>query len=116
MSRSSRHRLGDILLAIDAIDRADAAAQRHTDDDEVPGLALAAIQFHVFTIGEAVKALPADLRGQRPDAPWSDIARMRDLIGHHYYKLDAAIVRATIGDPLARLRVACESLLADRPD
>jgi len=41
---------------------------------------------------------------------------MRDLIGHHYYKLDAAIVRATIGDPLARLRVACESLLADRPD
>lgn len=116
MSRSNRHRLDDIRHAIDAIDRAGAVAQRHSDDDDVPDVVLAAVQFHVFTIGEAVKALPDDLRGQRPDVPWSDIARMRDLIGHHYDKLDAAIVRATTGDPLARLRVACESLLADRPD
>jgi hypothetical protein len=41
---------------------------------------------------------------------------MRDLIGHYCYKLDAAIVRATIGDPLDRLRAACEGLLADDAD
>ncbi|MDO8120696.1 DUF86 domain-containing protein [Isoptericola sp. b490] len=64
-------------------------------------------------IGEAVKALSADLTGGHPEVPWSDIARMRDLIGHHYYKLDAQIVRATIGAPLGALRNACHALLSE---
>jgi Protein of unknown function DUF86 len=57
-------------------------------------------------------ALSSGLRDAHPEVPWSDIARMRDLIGHHYYKLDPQIVRATIGDPVARLRAACEAILA----
>ena len=103
-------------MAIEAIDRAEVVAQRHDEDDDLPEVALAAIQFHVFTIGEAVKALPIELTNRRPDVPWSAIARMRDLIGHHYYKLDATIVRATIGDPVARLRAACSELLAGEAD
>ena len=38
---------------------------------------------------------------------------MRDLIGHHYYKLDPQIVRATIGAPVERLRAAREAILAE---
>ncbi|MBU4213526.1 MAG: DUF86 domain-containing protein [Actinobacteria bacterium] len=113
MSRSNRQRLADILTAISAIDVAAAVGRRNAEDDELPDVVLAAIQFHVFTIGEAVKALPSELTAQRPDVPWSDIARMRDLIGHHYYRLDAVIVRATIGEPLERLRAACEAMLAE---
>lgn len=100
-------------MAIDAIARAEALLAR---DPGTPGLVetvLAAVQFHVFTIGEAAKALPAELTRARPDVPWSDIARMRDLIGHHYYRLDPEIVLATIGAPLAALRAACHELLAD---
>jgi uncharacterized protein with HEPN domain len=41
------------------------------------------------------------------------MARMRDLIGHHYYKLDPQIVRATIGAPVERLRAACKAILAE---
>ncbi|WP_159805939.1 HepT-like ribonuclease domain-containing protein [Cellulomonas citrea] len=113
MSRSSRRRLADILTAIAAIEGAEAVGRRHAEDDELPEVVLAAIQFHVFTIGEAVKALPSELTARRSDVPWSDIARMRDLIGHHYDKLDAVIVRATIGEPLERLRAACEAMLAE---
>lgn len=113
MSRSNTQRLRDILAAIAAIDRAEAIGQRHPDDSELADVVLAAIQFHVFTIGEAVKAMPTTLTARRPDVPWSDIARMRDLIVHHYYKLDAQIVRATIGQPVASLRDACEALLTE---
>ncbi|GAA2725820.1 HepT-like ribonuclease domain-containing protein [Cellulomonas aerilata] len=116
MSRTSAQRLQDILAAIGAIDRADAVGQRHPHDADLPDVVLAAVQFHVFTIGEAVKALPRDLTGSRPDVPWSDVARMRDLIGHHYYRLDAQIVRATITEPIDRLRVACEALLREGTD
>ena len=76
-------------------------------------MALDAVQRRVFTIGEAVKALSQDLRQRHPDVPWSDMARMRDLIGHHYYKLDPQIVRATIGAPVERLRAVCEAILAE---
>ena len=114
MSRTDDQRLRDILESIDAVDRADALLRAHPQDAEVEQVALDAIHYRVFTIGEAVKALSSDLRAAHPEVPWSDIARMRDLIGHHYYKLDPQIVRATIGEPIARLRTACEAILAER--
>ena len=116
MSRSTEDRLHDILRAIEAISTAEALARQHQDEastTQVADVALAAVQFHVVTIGEAVKALPADVTSARPEVPWSQIARMRDLIAHRYYALDTAIVRATIGTPLAQLRAACQALLRD---
>jgi uncharacterized protein with HEPN domain len=113
VKRTNADRLRDILRAITAIDRAEAVRRRHAEDSELPDVVLAAIQFHVFTIGEAVKALPSELTDRHSDVPWSDVVRMRDLIGHHYYRLDAEIVRATIGEPLARLRAACEALVSE---
>ena len=116
MSRTDDQRLRDIVESIDAVDRADALLRTHPHDAEVAQVALDAIRYRVFTIGEAVKALSSDLRDAHPEVPWSDIARMRDLIGHHYCKLDPQIVRATIGDPIALLRTACEAILAERSE
>lgn len=112
MSRTDGQRLRDIVESIDAIDRADTLLAEHPQDTDVAQVALDAIHYRVFTIGEAVKALPSGLRDAHPEVPWSNIARMRDLIGHHYYKLDPQIVRATIGEPITRLRAACEAILA----
>jgi uncharacterized protein with HEPN domain len=67
----------------------------------------------VSTIGEAVKALSPDLSEGHPGVPWSDIARIRDFIGHQYHKLDSEIVRATIGKPVEALRVVCQAILAE---
>lgn len=113
MSRTDDQRLRDIIESIDAVERANALLRDHPQGPEVEQVALDAIHYRVFTIGEAVKALSSGLRNAHPEVPWSDIARMRDLIGHHYYKLDPQIVRATIGDPIARLRTACEAILAE---
>jgi len=113
VTRSDNERLRDILECIEAIDRAEATVRRYPGDPDVAKVALDAVQRRVFTIGEAVKALSKDLRQRYPDVPWSDMARMRDLIGHHYYKLDPQIVRATIGAPRERLRAACETILVE---
>lgn len=75
MSRTDTERLRDILTAMDAIDRAEALAARQPDDADLADAVLSAAQFHVFTIGKAVKALSADLTGGHPEVPWSDIAR-----------------------------------------
>jgi len=115
VSRTDDERVRDIVESIDAVDRADTLLRAHPQDAEVEQVALDAIHYRVFTIGEAVKALSSGMRDAHPEVPWSDIARMRDLIGHHYYKLDPQIVRSTIGEPVARLRAACEAILARSP-
>jgi uncharacterized protein with HEPN domain len=43
-------------------------------------------------IGEAVKHLPDTARAAMPDVDWSGPARLRDLIAHRYFSLDARIV------------------------
>ena len=113
MSRTDTERVRDILESIEAIDRAEATVRRHPGDPDIAEVALDAVHRRVFTIGEAVKALSPDLRQRHPGVPWSDIARMRDLIGHDYYKLDSEIVRATIGEPVEALRVACQAIPAE---
>lgn len=101
------------MECIEAIDRAEVTVAPYPGDPDVAKIALDAVQSRVFTIGEAVKGLSLGLRQRYPNVPWSDMARMRDLIGHHYYKLDPQIVRATIGAPLERLRAACTAILAE---
>jgi uncharacterized protein with HEPN domain len=113
VSSSDLARVRDILECIEAIERAEAAVQRYSGDLDVARVALDAVRHRVFTIGEAVKALSLDMREDHPAVPWSDMARMRDLIGHHYDKLDPQIVRATIGEPVNHLRVACRAILAE---
>jgi uncharacterized protein with HEPN domain len=106
-------RIRDILESIEAIDLAQVTVQRYPGDPDLAKVALDAVQRRVFTIGEAVKALSRGLTERHPEVPWSDIARMRDLIGHHYYKLDSEIVRATIGEPVEALRGVCQTILAE---
>ena len=69
-----------------------------------------AISYRVFTIGEAVKALSPKAKHGHPNVPWSNIAKMRDLIGHHYYRRDPQIILATIREPLTQLRAACKQI------
>jgi uncharacterized protein with HEPN domain len=113
VSRSDIERIRDILDCIEAIDRAEATVQRYPGDLDVAQVALDAVQHRVFTMGEAVKALSLDMREDHPAVPWSDMARMRDLLGHQYYKLDPQIVRATIGEPVKRLQAACRAILLE---
>ncbi len=39
-------------------------------------------------IGEAVKNIPDELTKEYPQIPWSEIAKMRDVLTHHYFGVD----------------------------
>ena len=113
MSRTPQDRLADIRdsaaraqRAVDALQRAAAAGN---DDEEQ--IAFDALLYRLLVIGEAVKALPADLLVQEPNVPWSEIARLRDLIANHYYRVDPQIIRRTVDAPLRDLQVAAGRLM-----
>ena len=118
MSRTPRARLADIVeaaarvsRAVDALEHAEAS-----DAEDEAQLAFDALLYRLVVIGEAVKALPADLLARQPLVPWREVARLRDLLAHHYYRVDAQIIRRTVEAPLRELRDAAAQLLAEEQE
>jgi len=110
VSYRDRQRLSDIQAAIDAIR---SHLQRGTLAD---GLVFDAVRIRLLEIGEAVKALPADLLDTQPAIPWSQIARMRDHLAHRYFDTAHAILQATVDEDLPELERAIQSMAASLPD
>lgn len=107
MSRRDDQRLGDILAAIAAIDE---HLGRGALDD---GLVFDAVRVRLIEIGEAVRAISAELLAREPDISWIDIAGMRNHLAHRYFDTAHAIVQATLDHDLPPLAAAVERLLAD---
>ena len=89
MNRSAALLLGEILEAIALIESYTSGltfeefdASTEKQDAVVRRLAI---------IGEAVKGLPADLRGRYPDVAWREIAGARDIMIHEYFRLDVGL-------------------------
>jgi uncharacterized protein with HEPN domain len=51
-----------------------------------------AILYQIAIMGEATKRLSREFREQHPEAPWDDIAGMRDVVAHQYDRIDLDIV------------------------
>jgi len=47
-------------------------------------------------IGEAVKNIPPEITNNYPQIPWSDIAKMRDVLTHHYFGVDDKVLWDTL--------------------
>ena len=113
MTRSVADRLQDILDGITRARFADAQLQiaASQGDDAAEQMAFDSILHNLFVIGEAVKALPPDVLEREPDMPWSEIASMRDVIGHHYHRVVPRIIHGTVMNDLGPLGVVIKRLL-----
>ena len=64
-------------------------------------------------IGEAVKCLPEAVKQRQPQVPWKQVTRTRDLLIHHYFRVDLQIVWSTVTQDLAPLKTAVTELLEE---
>ncbi len=109
MTYRDRQRLADIQAAIDAT---------HTHlrrGDLSDGLVFDAVRIRLLEIGEAVKALPAELLSSQPAIPWAQIARMRDHLAHRYFDTDHTVLQATVDNDLPQLQRAVQALTETLP-
>jgi uncharacterized protein with HEPN domain len=63
-------------------------------------------------IGEAVKRIPDETRSQYSQIPWKDIAGMRDILVHNYWRVDSRVVWSTVQDGIPLLKTAITELAA----
>lgn len=59
---------------------------------------------NIEVVGEAVKNLSPEIKDAYPQIAWSQIARMRDKIAHHYFRINLEVVWKTVTDDLPALR------------
>ena len=100
MTRRDQERLSGIEDAIEAI--SDYVANGDLHD----GVVYDACRARLMENGEAVKHIDPDLLGGEPDVAWNQIARMRDVLVHHYHHTDFAVVESVIVERLPPLREA----------
>ena len=72
-----------ILLYIESIDFEQFRGDYKTQD---------AVLRNLEVLGEAAKNIPDDFRDEHPDLPWTDLARTRDRLIHHYFGVNLDVV------------------------
>jgi uncharacterized protein with HEPN domain len=114
MSRDERERLRDINDATVAI-REHLARSSGESGGENAALLHDALLFQFVVIGEAVKHLAAETRDSEPEIRWADIAGLRDLIAHEYFRVDIGRVLEIVERDLPPLEQAISRLLERLP-
>jgi uncharacterized protein with HEPN domain len=110
VSRDEAERLRDIRDAIAAIHahlgrlRADS-----TEDERI--LVHDALLYQFVVISEAAKNLSVATRESTPEIPWEDVAGLRDLIAHEYFRIEMDRVIRVVERDLPPLQHAIERLL-----
>jgi uncharacterized protein with HEPN domain len=106
--RSDRERLLDILDAIAHVEKHVSGGRPAFDASEpIQSLVLRGLQI----IGEAARAISADLKDRHPQVPWPEIVRMRHFLVHRYFDIDREIVWAVVSQDLPALKQKVQAIL-----
>lgn len=81
------------------------------EQDEMLRLALIKL---VEIIGEAAKQISAATRARYPAVAWTDAARMRDKLVHHYFDVDLDVLWATVKQDIPEILAGLQATSSDR--
>ncbi len=70
------------------------------------------VLWRLTVLGEAAKSVSPAVRAEYPEVGWSDAARLRDRIVHHYEGLDPDRIAEVVGSDIPRLLAALRPLQA----
>jgi uncharacterized protein with HEPN domain len=107
--RDDRVRLGDILEAIERIEKYAGERRDALYSDE---LVQTWVVHHLMIIGEACRSLSADFRAAHPEEAWVLAAGLRNVIVHEYFGIDLEIVWGVIERDLPALKKLVQEILA----
>lgn len=90
---------------LDCIER----IQKYTVDMNADSFAVAyqtqdAVMRNIEIIGEAAKHVSTEFQKMRPYVPWSDMAKTRDKLIHHYFQIDITAVWKVVQDDLPEIK------------
>jgi len=111
MSRNLDLYLDDILASIAKIQRytADMTWDSFIADERT----FDAVTRNLQIIGEAVKNIPPEVRGQYPQIEWRKIAGLRDILAHTYFAVEDQVIWDIVQTKLSDLRACVATMKSD---
>jgi uncharacterized protein with HEPN domain len=70
------------------------------------------VAMSVLQIGELSTHLSEEFRSEHPGVPWRDIRGMRNVVAHHYGKMDETLLFEIVHQDVPELESFLEKLLA----
>lgn len=110
VKRSARIRLSDMLEAIDGA--AEIVEHLAYSDYQRQFATRKAIERCVEIISEASRHIPAQMKSEFPDAHWTEIKAIGNLLRHEYQRVDDLVMWRIATRYLPDLRPIIVSLLA----
>ena len=101
MSRSAQERFDDILNAIERC--TNYREYLDAPDEQLAAMAYDAVLRNLAVVGEAVRALPAEVISSIPDVPWAAIAGLRNVVIHEHFRVRPDLVREILDSELMPL-------------
>jgi uncharacterized protein with HEPN domain len=102
--------LRDILEAIERVER---YASRGREVFEADELVQTWIVHHIQIIGEATTKLSQSLRSRHQQVPWAQIAAMRNILVHAYFRIDLDEVWSVVQNDIPNLKRQIETILRE---
>lgn len=65
-------------------------------------------------IGEAVKNIPKEITKDYPQIPWSEVAKMRDILTHHYFGVDDRVLWDTLGEEFEEFEKVINDMIKEQ--
>lgn len=72
-----------------------------------------AVAFELTTLGEAVRALPVEIKESYPEIPWGKIQGIRNVLIHEYFRLDEEIIWQTVRQDIPNLIEMLEKIIKE---
>ncbi len=110
--RNLRSRLQDILDAIDKIESEQTKGKAAFDSSPLIQVWMV---HHLMIMGEAVRSIDPAIRQRYPAIPWKQIAGMRNILVHDYFRINGKIVWETVDKHLPALREEIRKILSTLP-
>jgi uncharacterized protein with HEPN domain len=110
--RDLRNRLQDIL---DAIAQIEIEQRKGKAAFEGSPLIQVWMVHHLMIIGEAVRSIDPALRQRYPSIPWRQVAGMRNILVHDYFRINEALVWETVDKDVPALKTEIERIRSELP-
>ncbi len=111
MSRDKKLFINDIIECINILEiySKDLTKEKLDNDVQIQDAIIRRIEI----IGEVVKNLPIDFIEKYPKVPWSQMAGMRDLVTHSYFRVNLDYVWEVIKKDLSVLKRQIQKIKED---